>query len=176
TARLSILESMNATISKNREQLSQYAPRIITIMISPSKIGELIGPGGKNIRAICEETGAKIDIEDDGTVLISSVDGEAGQKAKERVEACTEEAVVGKVYSGLVRRIAAFGAFLEIIPGTDGMLHISEIDHTHVKRVEDYMKLGDRLDVKVLSMDNEGKIRLSRKALLGADGDKGSEN
>ena len=102
--------------------------------------------------------------------------GEAGQKAKERVEACTEEAVVGKVYSGLVRRIAAFGAFLEIIPGTDGMLHISEIDHTHVKRVEDYMKLGDRLDVKVLSMDNEGKIRLSRKALLGADGDKGSEN
>ncbi|MCH7690553.1 MAG: polyribonucleotide nucleotidyltransferase [candidate division Zixibacteria bacterium] len=176
TARLSILESMNATISKNREQLSQYAPRIITIKISPSKIGELIGPGGKNIRAICEETGAKIDIEDDGTVLISSVDGEAGQKAKERVEACTEEAVVGKVYSGLVRRIAAFGAFLEIIPGTDGMLHISEIDHTHVKRVEDYMKLGDRLDVKVLSMDNEGKIRLSRKALLGADGDKGSEN
>jgi polyribonucleotide nucleotidyltransferase len=169
-ARLSILENMNATISKNREQLSQYAPRIITIKISPSKIGELIGPGGKNIRAICEETGAKIDIEDDGTVLISSVDGEAGQKAKERVEICTEEAEVGKVYSGLVRRIAPFGAFLEIIPGTDGMLHISEIDHSHVKRVEDYMKLGDRLDVKVVSIDNEGKIRLSRKVLLEGNG------
>ncbi len=165
-ARLKILAVMNESISKHREQLSQFAPRIITLKINPSKIGELIGPGGKNIRAICDETGAKIDIEDDGTVLIASVDGEAGQKAKERVLASVEEAEVGKVYHGLVRRIAPFGAFVEIIPGTDGMLHISEIDKTHVKRVEDYFKVGDRIDVKVISVDNEGKIRLSRKALL----------
>jgi polyribonucleotide nucleotidyltransferase len=165
-ARLKILEIMNKTISKHREQLSQFAPRIITLKINPAKIGELIGPGGKNIRAICDETGAKIDIEDDGTVLIATVDGEAGQKAKERVLASVEEAEVGKIYHGLVRRIAPFGAFVEIIPGTDGMLHISEIDRTHVKRVEDYFKVGDRIDVKVISVDNEGKIRLSRKALL----------
>ncbi len=170
-ARLKILEIMNATISKHREQLSQYAPRIITLKINPAKIGELIGPGGKNIRAICDETGAKIDIEDDGTVLIATVDGEAGQKAKERVLASVEEAEVGKVYHGLVRRIAPFGAFVEIIPGTDGMLHISEIDRAHVKRVEDYFKVGDRIDVKVISVDNEGKIRLSRKALLASQGD-----
>jgi len=172
-ARLSILEKMNATISTHREQLSQFAPRILTIRINPSKIGELIGPGGKNIRAICEETGAKIDIEDDGTVLIATVDGEAAQKAKERVMASVEEAEVGKVYNGLVRRIAPFGAFVEIIPGTDGMMHISEIDRSHVKRVEDYFKVGDRIDVKVISVDNEGKIRLSRKALLD---DKAGEN
>jgi polyribonucleotide nucleotidyltransferase len=170
-ARLKILEIMDSTISKHREQLSQYAPRIITLKINPAKIGELIGPGGKNIRAICDETGAKIDIEDDGTVLIASVDGEAGQKAKERVLASVEEAEVGKVYHGLVRRIAPFGAFVEIIPGTDGMLHISEIDRSHVKRVEDFFKVGDRIDVKVISVDNEGKIRLSRKALLTGQGD-----
>ncbi len=170
-ARIAILEVMNKTISKHREQLSQYAPRIITLKINPAKIGELIGPGGKNIRAICDETGAKIDIEDDGTVLIASVDGEAGQKAKERVLASVEEAEVGKVYHGLVRRIAPFGAFVEIIPGTDGMLHISEIDRAHVKRVEDYFKVGDHIDVKVISVDNEGKIRLSRKALLTGQGD-----
>jgi len=170
-ARIKILEVMNATISKHREQLSQYAPRIITLKINPAKIGELIGPGGKNIRAICDETGAKIDIEDDGTVLIATVDGEAGQKAKERVLASVEEAEVGKVYHGLVRRIAPFGAFVEIIPGTDGMLHISEIDRSHVKRVEDFFKVGDRIDVKVISVDNEGKIRLSRKALLSDQGD-----
>ncbi|MGH8015970.1 MAG: S1 RNA-binding domain-containing protein, partial [Candidatus Zixiibacteriota bacterium] len=173
-ARMTILEKMNATISKHREELSRYAPRIITLKINPAKIGELIGPGGKNIRAICDETGAKIDIEDDGTVLIATVDGEAGQKAKERVLASVEEAEVGKVYHGLVRRIAPFGAFVEIIPGTDGMLHISEIDRTHVKRVEDFFKVGDRIDVKVISVDNEGKIRLSRKALLTSD--QGEEN
>ena len=170
-ARVKILEIMNQTISKHREQLSQFAPRIITLKINPAKIGELIGPGGKNIRAICDETGAKIDIEDDGTVLIASVDGEAGQKAKERVLASVEEAEVGRVYNGLVRRIAPFGAFVEIIPGTDGMLHISEIDRSHVKRVEDFFKVGDRIDVKVISVDNEGKIRLSRKALLTDQGD-----
>ena len=174
TARLSIIDSMNATISKHRDQLSDFAPRIITIKIPPSKIGEVIGPGGKMIRSIVEETGAKIDIQDDGTVMIASVDAEAGRKAKERVESLTEEAVVGKTYEGVVRRVTTFGAFVEIIPGTDGLIHISELDHSHVKRVEDILNVGDRVTVKVINIDSEGKIRLSRKALL--DSPQGSYN
>jgi polyribonucleotide nucleotidyltransferase len=165
-ARLKILDKMNATISKHRDQLSQYAPRIIIIKIDPSKIGAVIGPGGKVIRSIVEETGAKIDITDDGTVFIASIDAEAGRKAKERVEAIVEEAEVGKVYNGTVTRITAFGAFVEILPGTDGLLHISELDHTRVNRVEDILRLGDQVSVKVISIDTDGKIRLSRKALL----------
>jgi polyribonucleotide nucleotidyltransferase len=171
-ARLSILDNMNATISKHRDQLSEYAPRIITFKINPSRIGEVIGPGGKIIRAIVEETGAKIDIEDDGTVIIASVDGEAGRRAKERVQAIVEEAELGRVYSGTVRRIAAFGAFVEIIPGTDGLVHISELDVNRVNRVEDVVRVGDRIDVKVINIDEDGKIRLSRKAVLtGENGD-----
>lgn len=169
TARLHILEIMNAAMPKHRSELSQYAPRIITIKIPPSKIGEVIGPGGKMIRSIVEETGAKIDIEDDGTVRIASVDGEAGRLAMERVLALAEEAEVGKVYSGVVRRTAPFGAFIEIIPGTDGLLHISEIDHTRIERVEDVLNVGDRVDVKVINIDGDGKIRLSRKVLLTND-------
>ncbi len=165
-ARLQILDKMNATISKHRDQLSQYAPRIIIIKIDPSKIGAVIGPGGKIIRSIVEETGAKIDITDDGTVFIASTDAEAGRKAKERIEGIVEEAEVGKVYNGTVTRIAAFGAFVEILPGTDGLLHISELDHTRVNRVEDILRLGDQVSVKVISIDTDGKIRLSRKALL----------
>lgn len=171
TARLHILGVMNATISKHRDQLSEFAPRIITIKIPVSKIGEVIGPGGKNIRAIIEDTGAKIDISDDGTVLIASVDGEAGRKAKERIEAITQEAEIGKVYDGLVRRVAAFGAFVEIFPGTDGLLHISEIDHHRIERVEDFCNVGDRVTVKVIDIDNDGKIRLSRKVLLEGGGE-----
>ncbi len=165
-ARLKILENMNAAISKHRDQLSEYAPRIITIKINPSKIGEVIGPGGKMIRSITEETGAKIDIEDDGTVLISSTDARAGQLAKERVEAIVEEAVVGKVYEGTVNRITGFGAFVEILPSTDGLLHISEIDNHRIERVEDVLNMGDRVSVKVISIDGDGKVRLSRRALL----------
>lgn len=171
-ARLSILESMNGALPKHREQLSEFAPRIITIKINPSRIGEVIGPGGKIIRAIVEETGAKIDIDDDGTVTIASVDGEAGRRAKERVQAIVEEAELGRVYSGTVRRIAAFGAFVEIIPGTDGLVHISELDVNRVNRVEDVVRVGDRIDVKVINIDEDGKIRLSRKAVLtGENGD-----
>lgn len=169
TARLHIIEIMNAAMPKHRSELSQYAPRIITIKIPPSKIGEVIGPGGKMIRSIVEETGAKIDIEDDGTVRIASVDGEAGRLAMERVLALAEEAEIGKVYSGVVRRTAAFGAFIEIIPGTDGLLHISEIDHKRIDRVEDVLNVGDRVDVKVINIDGDGKIRLSRKVLLTGD-------
>jgi polyribonucleotide nucleotidyltransferase len=171
TARLYIIEKMNAAMPKHRSELSAYAPRIISIKIPPSKIGEVIGPGGKMIRSIVEETGAKIDISDDGTVLIASVDGEAGRLAMERVMALTEEAEVGKVYSGVVRRTAPFGAFIEIIPGTDGLLHISEIDHSRIERVEDVLNVGDRCDVKVINVDGDGKIRLSRKVLLTNDRD-----
>ncbi len=165
-ARLSILDNMNRTISKNRDQLSEYAPRILILKINPSKIGEVIGPGGKVIRAIIEETGAKIDISDDGTVLIASVDGEAGRRALARVQEIVEEPEIGRTYNGLVRRIAEFGAFVEILPGTDGLVHISELDVNRVRRVEDICKVGDRMDVKVINVDGDGKIRLSRKALL----------
>jgi polyribonucleotide nucleotidyltransferase len=169
-ARLFILYKMNATISQNRSELSAYAPRIITINIKADKIGEVIGPGGKTIRSIVEATGAKIDIDDDGTVLIASVDGEAGEKAKQMVEAIIEEPEINKVYNGTVRRITNFGAFIEILPGTDGLLHISEIDNSHVQRVEDFMRLGDKVDVQVIAIDPEGKIRLSRKVLLKKSG------
>jgi len=165
-ARLHILEKMNATLPKHRDQLSEFAPRIITIQINPSKIGDLIGPGGKMIRSITEETGAKIDINDDGLVMIASTDGEAGRAALARVQAVVEEAEVGKVYNGIVRRITDFGAFVEILPNTDGLVHISELDVEHVKRVEDIVKLGDRIDVKVISIDNDGRVRLSRRVLL----------
>jgi len=165
-ARLHILDVMNATLPHHRETLSEYAPRIIIIQINPSKIGDVIGPGGKTIRAIVEETGAKIDIEDDGTVLISSVDGEAGRAALARVEALVEEPEMDKVYNGIVRRTTDFGAFVEIIPGTDGLVHISELDVTHVRRVEDVCKVGDRMEVKVINIEPDGRVRLSRRVLL----------
>jgi len=164
--RLFILDKMNAVISSSRSELSKFAPRIITMKIRVEKIGEVIGPGGKIIRSIIESTGAKIDIEDDGTVRIASVDGEAGQKAQEMVEAIVEEPEVGKLYNGTVRRITNFGAFIEILPGTDGLVHISEIDFKRVERVEDYMKVGDKVKVKVIGIDPEGKVKLSRKAAL----------
>ncbi|HQL24564.1 MAG TPA: polyribonucleotide nucleotidyltransferase [candidate division Zixibacteria bacterium] len=172
-ARLHILGIMNEAMPRHRDQLSQYAPRIITIHIDPSRIGDVIGPGGKIIRAIVEETGAKIDIEDDGTVLIASVQAEAGLRARERIEAIVQEAEVGKVYKGIVRRVTAFGAFVEIFPGTEGLLHISEIDTRRIEKVEDVLKLGDAVDVKCISVDSDGKIRLSRRALMeGGDGER----
>jgi polyribonucleotide nucleotidyltransferase len=164
-ARLFILDKMNETISKNREDISMYAPRIISFKIRQDKIGEVIGPGGKMIRSIIEATGAKIDIDDDGTVIVAAVAGEAGLKAQEMIMAIIAEPEIGQVYSGKVRRITNFGAFLEILPGTDGLLHISEIDHSHVARVEDFLKVGDVVEVKVINIDPEGKIRLSRKIL-----------
>jgi len=165
-ARLFILDKMNQAIDKPRAELSPYAPRIIFMKIKVEKIGDVIGPGGKTIRSIVEQTGAKIDIEDDGTVLIASVDQRAGEEAKKMVEKLTEEAEIGKVYNGKVRRITNFGAFIEILPGTDGMVHISELENYRVDRVEDILRLGDMVDVKVIDIDREGKIRLSRKAVL----------
>ena len=169
-ARLKILEIMAQTLSSPRKELSTYAPRIITLRINPEKIGEVIGPGGKVIRKIVEETGAKIEIEDDGRVMIASADSKAVEEAIARVSAIVEEAVVGKIYQGRVRKIMNFGAFCEIIPGTDGLVHISEIAEGFVKRVEDHLKVGDVVPVKVISVDSEGKINLSMVQVKDGEG------
>jgi polyribonucleotide nucleotidyltransferase len=165
-ARLYILERMLQTIDKPRPYLSPYAPRIITIHIDPDKIGKVIGPGGKVIRSIQEETGTKIDIEEDGSVYIASSDSEASERAIEMVRALTEEAQVGKIYTGKVVRITDFGAFVEILPGVDGMVHISQLADYRVPRVEDVVRVGDEIMVMVTSIDPDGKIRLSRQAVL----------
>jgi polyribonucleotide nucleotidyltransferase len=165
-ARLHILDAMEQTIDKPREDLSPYAPRIITMKIKVSKIGAVIGPGGKVIRGIVERTGAKIDIEDDGTVLIASVDKEAGLAAQRIVESLVEEPEVGREYEGTVKRTAEFGAFVEILPDQDGLLHISEIDVERVQRTEDVLNVGDTVRVKVIEVSSDGKIRLSRRVLL----------
>ncbi len=163
-ARLHILSIMEQTISKPRPQLSVYAPRIITFKVKPEKIGEIIGPGGKMIRSIIEKSGAKIDIEDDGSVFIASTDQKAGELAHELILRLTEEPEIGKEYLGKVKRITPFGAFVEILPGQDGLLHISELDTRRIRRVEDLLSVGDEVKVKITGIDPDGKIRLSRKA------------
>lgn len=166
TARMHVLGKMDETLAAPRPELSPYAPRIITFQVKIDQIGAVIGPGGKNIRAITEQTGVKIDISDDGTIVIASVDVTAAEAAKRMIQAQLEEPELDKVYEGKVRRIADFGAFIEIIPGTDGLLHISEIDYKRTEKVEDVFKLGDIVQVKVIEIDPGGKVRLSRKALL----------
>ncbi len=163
--RLHILEIMEKAIAKPREEISPYAPRIITLMISPDKIRDVIGPGGKMIRSITEETGAKIDISDDGTVLIATADGEAAQLAVARIKALTAEAEIGETYMGTVSRIVDFGAFVEILPGLDGLLHISEISDRRVKDVRDELKEGQQILVKCIGKEGN-KVKLSRKAVL----------
>ncbi|MGB7063227.1 MAG: polyribonucleotide nucleotidyltransferase [Candidatus Zixiibacteriota bacterium] len=165
-AKLHVLDIMEQTIAKPRAELSAYAPRIIIIKVKPEKIGEIIGPGGKMIRSIIEESGAKIDIEDDGSVFIASVDQKAGELARQRILKMIEEPEVGKEYMGKVRRITPFGAFVEILPNQDGLVHISELENRRVNKVEDVLSLGDEVKVKVIGIDAEGKIRLSRKACL----------
>ncbi|MGB8656553.1 MAG: polyribonucleotide nucleotidyltransferase [Candidatus Zixiibacteriota bacterium] len=167
-ARTHILGEMEKTIAKPRAELSAYAPRIIILKVKPDKIGEIIGPGGKMIRSIIERSGAKIDIEDDGSVFIASTDQKAGELARKLILELVEEAEIGKEYVGKVKRITTFGAFVEILPGQDGLLHISEIDDRRIKRVEDVLNLGDEVRVKVTGIDSDGKIRLSRKALFPA--------
>ena len=147
-------------------ELKPFAPRIITVKIPVDKIGALIGPGGKNIRALQEETGTKIDIEEDGTVYIASTEGTGAKEAQERVESLGESAVVGNIYTGKVVRIADFGAFVEILPGVDGMVHISQLDSERVNKVEDIVNMGDEITVMVTDIDPQGKIRLSRQAVL----------
>jgi polyribonucleotide nucleotidyltransferase len=162
--RLHVLDIMEQTIAQPRPQLSAYAPRIIILKVKPDKIGEIIGPGGKIIRGIIEKTGAKIDIEDDGSVFIASVDQKAGELAQELILKLTEEPEIGKEYIGKVKRVTTFGAFVEVLPGQDGLLHISELDTRRVNRVEDVLNVGDEVKVKITGIDVDGKIRLSRKA------------
>ncbi len=163
--RVHILEIMKQAIDKPREELSEFAPRIITIQIHPDKIRDVIGPGGKMIRSITEETGAKIDISDDGTVLIATADGEAAQAAVERIRALTAEAEIGETYMGTVNRIVDFGAFVEIFPGVDGLLHISEISDRRIRDVRDELKEGQQVLVKCIGKEGN-KIKLSRKSVL----------
>jgi polyribonucleotide nucleotidyltransferase len=164
--RLHILGIMNQTLSSHRTSVSGHAPRIITLRIKPDKIRELIGPGGKVIRGIIEATGVKMDVEDDGTVTIASADEAASKKAIEMVQRIVAEAEVGKIYKGTVRKVVDFGAFVEILPGTDGLVHISQLAPERVRRVSDVVKEGDEVMVKVLEIDRQGKIRLSRKDAL----------
>ncbi len=165
-ARMSILDRMLEVLATPRAELKPHAPRIITVKIPVDKIGALIGPGGKNIRALQEETGTKIDIEEDGTVYIASVMGVGAEIARQRVEALGESAEIGRIYTGRVVRIEAFGAFVEILPGVDGLVHISQLDSERVNRVEDVVAMGDEITVMVTDIDPQGKIRLSRQAVL----------
>ncbi|HKY07393.1 MAG TPA: polyribonucleotide nucleotidyltransferase [Candidatus Binatia bacterium] len=164
--RLHILGIMNKTLGGPRTNVSGHAPRIVTLKVKPDKIREIIGPGGKVIRGIIEATGVKMDVEDDGTVRIASVDEEAAKKAIEMVQRIAAEAEVGKIYKGTVRKIVEFGAFVEILPGTDGLIHISQLAPERVRKVTDVLKEGDEVLVKVLEIDRQGKIRLSRKEAL----------
>ncbi len=164
--RIFILGKMAESITQPRPDISLYAPRIIAIKINPEKIGALIGPGGKNIRSITEDTGCKIDIEDDGTVRIASTDGEAAKRAVARIEAVTKEVEVGQVYLGKVVRIMPYGAFVQILPGKDGMVHVSELADYDVRNVEDVVSMGDEINVMVTDIDRMGKVSLSRKAVL----------
>ncbi len=164
--RVHILNILNQTISEPRREMSSHAPRIITLKVRPEKIREIIGPGGKVIRGIVEETGVKIDVEDDGTVMIASNDEAASRRAIEMVQLIIAEPEVGKIYRGTVRKIVDFGAFVEILPGTDGLLHISQLAPERVRRVTDVLSEGDEVMVKVLEIDKQGKIKLSRKEAL----------
>jgi len=160
-ARLFVLSVMEKALQTPRTEVSMYAPRIVTIHVKPDKIREIIGPGGKVIRALVEETGCKIDIEDDGTVVIASADGAAIDKAIAAIQAITAEPEVGRIYKGRVRKVVEFGAFVEIMPGTDGLLHISQLSNERVRSVEDVVHEGDEISVKVLEVGRDGKIRLS---------------
>ncbi len=165
-ARLKILQVMNQTLAAPRPDLSPYAPRILTLKINPEKIGALIGPGGKNIKRICDESGCEINIEDDGTVQIYSRSAEGMEIARREVEALSAEIEVGKIYRGKVVTIKDFGAFVEVLPGKDGLVHVSELAGFRVKRVEDIVKLGDEIWVKCLGVDEKGRVRLSRRAAM----------
>jgi polyribonucleotide nucleotidyltransferase len=163
--RLHILGKMNEVISDSRQEMSEYAPRYITLKIHPDKIRDVIGKGGATIRQITEETGASIDIEDDGTVKIASVDSAAGEEAQRRIELITADVEVGGVYEGKVSKLMDFGAFVTILPGKDGLVHISQISHERVENVSDKLSEGDIIKVKVLEIDKQGRIRLSMKAV-----------
>ena len=164
--RLHILAEMDKTLSAPRTEMSKYAPRIVTVQIPVDKIGELIGPKGKNIRGIQDETGAELSVDDDGTVTIAAVGADSMERARQMVQAMTAEAIVGETYEGTVKTVTAFGAFIEIMPGTEALLHVSEMKHERVDKPEDVVKKGDRVTVKLIDRDERGRLRLSMKALL----------
>ena len=168
--RLRILDVMDQTLAEPRSDLSQYAPRIVSIQVNPEKIGEIIGPKGKTIRAIQDESGATIDIDDSGLVKIAAVSGEAGARAREMIEAIVQDPEVGRIYEGPVKNTTTFGAFIEIMPGVEGLCHISELQDGRTEKTEDVLKKGDITKVKLLSIDEKGRLRLSRKAALAEEG------
>ena len=174
-ARREILKQMLTTLRAPRRELNENAPRLMQVKINPEKIGLLIGPGGKMIRAIQEETGAKLDVEDDGTITIAHSSGKGAEAAKAKVEALCAEIKVGAIYEGKVTSIKEFGAFIEIAPGRDGLCHISELDNGYVGRVDEVVNVGDRVSVKVIGIDDQDRIKLSRKALL-PGGDEGGDS
>src|ERR671932_803822 len=178
--RMHILDEMRKALAEPRAELSQYAPRIVTMTINPEKIGDLIGPKGKTIRGIQDETGAEITVDDTGLVTIAAVGGESMERARQMVSAITAEPEIGATYEGTVKSTTPFGAFVEIMPGTEGLVHISELKHGRTEKTEDVVKKGDVVKVKLLDRDERGRLRLSMKALVprpeGApDGDGGRE-
>jgi polyribonucleotide nucleotidyltransferase len=168
-ARLAVLDAMHKTLEKPRAELSRHAPRIVTIQINPDRIRDVVGPLGKNIRSIVEKTGCKIDIEDTGVIKIASPSADAIEEAIALVKGCSQDAEVGEVYNGKVKKIMDFGAFVEILPGVEGLVHISQLALERVAKVTDVVKVGDEIQVKCLEIDGNGKIRLSRRALLGGE-------
>ncbi len=173
--RLEIIEKIRAAIPEPRKELSQWAPRMLTTKIHPDKIGKLIGPGGKQIRALEAETGAKIEIEEDGTIYVSAVGAGKAERAIEEIEKIGAEVKVGQIYTGKVTTIKDFGAFIEVIPGQDGLCHISELQDGYVEKVTDVVKVGDKVRVKVLLIDDQGRVKLSRKAALAEEAEKSEE-
>jgi polyribonucleotide nucleotidyltransferase len=166
TARLTILETLHAAISQPRDEVSRYAPMITTIHIDTEKIGLVIGPRGATIQKIVAETGCTIDVEDDGSIFIGGANSEAVKKAVSMIEGLTKEVKIGDIYDGKVSRIMTFGAFVEILPGKDGLVHISELEYRRVEKVEDVLSEGDIVQVKLIGIDNQGRVKLSRRALL----------
>jgi polyribonucleotide nucleotidyltransferase len=164
--RLHILDEMDKALAEPRAELSPYAPRIVTLQINPEKIGDLIGPKGKTIRGIQDETGAELTVDDSGLVTIAAVGGDAMQRARQMVQAITAEPEIGATYEGTVKTTTAFGAFVEIMPGTEGLVHISELKHGRTEKTEDVVNKGDRVSVKLLDRDERGRLRLSMKALV----------
>ncbi|HET6324849.1 MAG TPA: S1 RNA-binding domain-containing protein, partial [Planctomycetaceae bacterium] len=165
-ARRELLKTMLSVIRKPRSDISPYAPRLTQIKIDPEKIGLLIGPGGKTIRSIQEQAKVTIDVQDDGTVTVSGLNGPSVEEALATIEALTEEIKVGRIYEGTVSSVKDFGAFIEIAPGKDGLCHISELSDGYVKNVTDVCRVGDKLSVKVIAVDEQNRVKLSRKAVL----------
>jgi polyribonucleotide nucleotidyltransferase len=165
-ARLQILDTILSAIPEPRAEMSPYAPRMTILHVAPDKLGAVIGPGGKTVRSIQETCDVRIDIEDDGTIYIASASGPNAEQAQQMIEELTEEAEIGRIYTGRVVRTTDFGAFVEILPGTDGMVHISQLADYRVEKVEDVARVGDEIMVMVTDISPDGKIRLSRQAVL----------